>query len=133
MPVALHEIQIHKAGPNRIPSITLAPLAEGDTITFVAGPDADSLLCFSAATLGVLTPTPEADHVELAGGASASFTVGKVDALNYAVVLQAKGWPVPASIHDGDSTGQPTLVLKKADGADFPDPQDSGAGTRTRP
>lgn len=130
--MAIHKIDIHKAGPGRIPSPTQAELAPGDTITFVAGKGADSVLCFEAQTLSILTPAPATANVELAAEASLSFAVGAVTPGNYCVVLQAQGWPPPTNIPVGVAGPTAVLKLKKADGVDFPDPPDSGSGTDGR-
>ena len=128
--MAIHKIDISKAGPSRIPLPVQAELAAGDTITFVAGKGADSVLCFEAHTLSILTPRPATANVDLSGGASLSFQVGAVTPGNYCVVLQAHGWPPPTNIDPGVGGATALLKLKKADGHDFPDPPDSGTGTR---
>ena len=130
--MANHNIAIHKAGPERIPEPAQVALVAGDTVTFVTSPGADSILCFEAHTLAVLTPPPATATLEVAGGTSTSFEIGPVESRDYVIVLQAPGWPIPTDIDGGSTGGAATLKLKKADGTDYTDPPASGGGTDER-
>jgi hypothetical protein len=122
------QVSIRKAGAGRAVSPGQSALAAGDKITFTAAHDAASILCFSSDTAALLSA---AGHVDLAGGASVSFTVGTPQPLDYIAVVQAHGWPVPPSIPAGHSSQTPRLILRDAGGKDFPDPPDPPVNTGT--
>lgn len=120
------QVSIRKAGAGRAVSPGQNPLSAGDKITFTAAHDAASILCFSSDTAALLSA---ASQVDLAGGASVSFTVGAPQPVEYIAVVQAHGWPAPSSVPAGHSSGSPKLILRDAGGKDFPDPPDPPVST----
>jgi hypothetical protein len=126
------QISLRKAGAARAINRRESPIAAGDQVTITAAHDAASILCFSADAAGLLSAS---NRVELAGGASVSYTVGSPAALEYVILVQAHGWPVPSEVPAGKSSDSAKLVLRDASGKDFPGPDDppvnSGDGTGT--
>ena len=126
------QISIRKAGAARAVSRRDNPIASGDQVTITAAHDAASVLCFSADAAGLLSA---ASRVELAGGASVSYTVGSPEAREYVILVQAHGWPVPSEVPAGKSSDSAKLVFRDASGKDFPGPDDpplnSGDGSNT--
>jgi hypothetical protein len=123
-----YQIEIHRAADGRKTVPEDIEMASGDQITITADHDAASILCFGADTAAVLLPTPSM-HVELAGGASVTYTVGTVDPLKYIVMVQSHGWPAPTVIRAATAGPSPSLHFRYADGKDFPGPSDPPFGT----
>jgi len=125
-----HQIDIHQKGADRAvnsPSVTIAP---GDQITFSADPHAASILCFSTATAGILSPMPPAT-VDLEGSASISYTVGEALPQEYFVLIQTHGFTPPTLFPAGNSSEAPTLLFRKAGDPVSPGPgsDPDGGGT----
>ena len=120
------QVSIRKAGAGRAVSPGQSALASGDKLTFTAAHDAASILCFSAETAALLSAKSQLD---LAGGASISFTVGTAQPKEYIAIVQAHGWPAPSSVPAGKSSASARLTLRDAGGKDFPDPPDPPVNT----
>jgi len=126
------QISIRKAGAARAVSSRENPVASGDQITITAARHAASVLCLGAETAKLLSAP---SNVELAGGASVSYTAGSTADQEYVILLQAHGWPVPPNIPAGKTGSPAKLVFRDASGKDFPGPDDppvnSGDGSGT--
>jgi hypothetical protein len=105
----------------RVPSVPSVPIISGDTVTFNAGPSADSVLYFSPSTAAILTPSPGAP-ISLASGAEMTYTFATPAGQAYGVIVQAPEAPAPSEFDFGPPAEPPTLVIQPGEGSSFPGP-----------
>jgi len=96
-------------------------------LTFVAQPEAASILCLSASTAGIISPKPVSTSIEVAAEASVTLSLGRVASGNYCIVVQAHGWPCPGEISCDPGGSEAVLRISGAH-ADFPGQGDTPVG-----
>ena len=114
--MATIDVVLHVEMGLRVPSAANVPVVAGNSVKFSAGDGAASALFFSPATVSILSPKPES-RVDLAAGASVTYTFTSAGSDSYGVVVQAPENPPPPSFDFGASS---SLAIQPGGGGDFP-------------
>jgi hypothetical protein len=84
-------VEIVQDGSYRAGQPAQVQIVEGDTIEFLNGQGGGTLLVLTPETIGILSPTPDAEAVQIAAGASVSFEFKKPSQSGYCCGVLAEG------------------------------------------